>query len=60
MSAAGCPKENFNINIAIPVFCIPDSIVIDIISGKGKRAKVAVKHPIKKPVHGINAPAKKI
>lgn len=58
MSAAGCPKVNFNMNMAIPVFCIPDSIVMDIISGLEKRAEIDVINPIKKPVHGINAPAR--
>lgn len=57
-SAAGCPKENFNMNIAIPVFCIPDSIVIDILSVLDKCAKADVIYPITKPVQGTTAPAK--
>lgn len=47
MSAAGCSKQNFNINIAIPVFCIPDSTVIDIMSGFDKRAVSEVTNPNK-------------
>lgn len=47
ISAAGCPRENFNMNMAIPVFCIPDSTVIDIMSGVDKRAKIDVNNPIK-------------
>lgn len=47
MSAAGCPKENFNINMAIPVFCIPDSTVDEIMSGVDKRAKQDVNNPTK-------------
>lgn len=46
-SAAGCPKVNFNINIAIPVFCIPDSIVMDIISDLDKRKETDVNNPNK-------------
>jgi len=47
ISAAGCPRENFNMNMAIPVFCIPDSTVIEIMSGLGKHAKVDDINPIK-------------
>lgn len=47
MSAAGCSKENFNMKMAIPVFCIPDSTVMDIISCLDERTKNDSKNPRK-------------
>lgn len=47
MSAAGCSKENFNMKMAIPVFCIPDSTVMDIISCFDERTKNDTTNPSK-------------
>lgn len=45
MSAAGSSKENFNMKMAIPVFCIPDSTVMDIISCFDELTKNDTKNP---------------